>query len=230
MAKILIADDNVEITKILSDYARKEGYDVLVAHNGEEALRIFAAESPDLVLLDVMMPLLDGFSVGREIRKTSMVPIIFITARSEDYERIMGLDIGGDDYILKPFSAAEVMARIRAIFRRTLPASSEKADYSVRWNNLTVIPERNMAVIDGREIALTGKEVEILYLMASNPGKVYTREMLLDQVWGYEYFGDSRTVDSHIKRLRQKLAEADPPWGIVTVRGRGYMLSLDKDS
>ncbi|NLZ56152.1 MAG: response regulator transcription factor [Clostridiaceae bacterium] len=230
MAKILIADDNVEITKILSDYARKERYDVLVAHNGEEALRIFAAESPDLVLLDVMMPLLDGFSVGREIRKTSMVPIIFITARSEDYERIMGLDIGGDDYILKPFSAAEVMARIRAIFRRTLPTSSEKADSSVRWSNLTVIPERNMAIIDDREIALTGKEVEILYLMASNPGKVYTREMLLDQVWGYEYFGDSRTVDSHIKRLRQKLAEADPPWGIVTVRGRGYMLSLDKDS
>jgi len=122
------------------------------------------------------------------------------------------------------------MARIRAIFRRTLPTSSEKADSSVRWSNLTVIPERNMAIIDDREIALTGKEVEILYLMASNPGKVYTREMLLDQVWGYEYFGDSRTVDSHIKRLRQKLAEADPPWGIVTVRGRGYMLSLDKDS
>ena len=206
MNKILIADDNQQITSILANYARKEGFEPLVALDGQQALELFEQHEKniDVVLLDVMMPKLDGFEVCRELRRRSMVPIIMVTARGEDFERIMGLDIGADDYILKPFSAGEVMARVRAILRRVQPREAELQNlYSV--GNLVIDLDKYLVTIGGAEVTLTKKEVELLWTLAKNSSKVFSRENLLDSIWGYDYFGDSRTVDSHIKRLRAKV-------------------------
>lgn len=206
MNKILIADDNQQITSILANYARKEGFEPLVALDGQQALELFEQHEKkiDVVLLDVMMPKLDGFEVCRELRRRSMVPIIMVTARGEDFERIMGLDIGADDYILKPFSAGEVMARVRAILRRVQPREAEQQNlYSV--GNLVIDLDKYLVTIGGADVTLTKKEVELLWTLAKNSSKVFSRENLLDSIWGYDYFGDSRTVDSHIKRLRAKV-------------------------
>lgn len=226
MTTILIADDQPDITRILSDYARNEGYRVLVAHDGEEALRLFEKNQVDQVLLDVMMPKKDGFEVCRTIRRTSSVPIIMITARGDDFERIMGLDYGADDYIVKPFSPGEVMARIRAIQRRI--KKKDDSEDILRIENLEVVPLENLAIIDGQKTILTRTEVDLLYLLASNPERVFTRDQLLDLLWGFDYVGDARTVDSHIKRLRAKLTTPHPTWEINTVRGRGYQFALLK--
>ena len=199
MNKILIADDNQQITSILANYARKEGFEPLVALDGQQALELFEQHEKniDVVLLDVMMPKLDGFEVCRELRRRSMVPIIMVTARGEDFERIMGLDIGADDYILKPFSAGEVMARVRAILRRVQPREAEQQNlYSV--GNLVIDLDKYLVTIGGADVTLTKKEVELLWTLAKNSSKVFSRENLLDSIWGYDYFGDSRTVDSHI--------------------------------
>lgn len=221
MNKILIADDNQQITSILANYARKEGFEPLVALDGQQALELFEQHEKniDVVLLDVMMPKLDGFEVCRELR---MVPIIMVTARGEDFERIMGLDIGADDYILKPFSAGEVMARVRAILRRVQPREAEQQNlYSV--GNLVIDLDKYLVTIGGADVTLTKKEVELLWTLAKNSSKVFSRENLLDSIWGYDYFGDSRTVDSHIKRLRAKVDKFEhEEWEIKTIWGVGY--------
>ena len=208
MSTILIADDNKQITSILEEYAKKEGYVPKVALDGLEAIEIFRKLQPDIVLLDVMMPKMDGFEVCREIRKTSNVPIIMITARGEDFEKIMGLDIGADDYIVKPFSPGEVMARVRAILRRIARDGDQKQQF-FSFDNLTINMDDYVVTIDGGNISLTKKEIELLWTLATNKNKVFSRENLLNSLWGYDYFGDSRTVDSHIKRLRAKLDEFD---------------------
>lgn len=221
MNKILIADDNQQITSILANYARKEGFEPLVALDGQQALELFEQHEKkiDVVLLDVMMPKLDGFEV---CRRRSMVPIIMVTARGEDFERIMGLDIGADDYILKPFSAGEVMARVRAILRRVQPREAEQQNlYSV--GNLVIDLDKYLVTIGGADVTLTKKEVELLWTLAKNSSKVFSRENLLDSIWGYDYFGDSRTVDSHIKRLRAKVDKFEhEEWEIKTIWGVGY--------
>ena len=224
MNKSLIADDNQQITSILANYARKEGFEPLVALDGQEALELVEQHEPKIAggVLDVMMPKLDGFEVCRELRRRSMVPIIMVTARGEDFERIMGLDIGADDYILKPFSAGEVMARVRAILRRVQPREAEQQNlYSV--GNLVIDLDKYLVTIGGADVTLTKKEVELLWTLAKNSSKVFSRENLLDSIWGYDYFGDSRTVDSHIKRLRAKVDKFEhEEWEIKTIWGVGY--------
>lgn len=224
MAKMLIADDNKQITSILSNYARKEGFEPIVALDGEEALRLFCDNEADIamVLLDVMMPKMDGFEVCRQLRAKSLVPVIMVTARGEDFEKIMGLDIGADDYIIKPFSAGEVMARVRAILRRMQPREEvNRNTYS--YDNLVIDLDKYAVTVGGEEVALTKKEVELLWTLAKNSSKVFSRDNLLDSLWGYDYYGDSRTVDSHIKRMRAKLDKIEHPgWEIKTIWGVGY--------
>ena len=225
MAKMLIADDNKQITSILSNYARKEGFEPVVALDGEEALRLFDEHEPDIamVLLDVMMPKVDGFEVCRRLRGKSMVPVIMVTARGEDFEKIMGLDIGADDYIIKPFSAGEVMARVRAILRRMQPREEKTAHNIYRYSNLMIDLDKYAVTVNGSEVPLTKKEVELLWTLAKNSSKVFSRDNLLDSLWGYDYYGDSRTVDSHIKRMRAKLDKFEHPgWEIKTIWGVGY--------
>ena len=228
---LLIVDDHKQITSILSDYAKKEGYTVSIANDGKEALSMFSKNTFDLVLLDVMMPEMDGFQVCREIRKTSTVPIIMVTARGEDFERIMGLDMGADDYIVKPFSPGEVMARIRAILRRISPDFKESQDKNIlHYDNLTINIEEFTVLVENEPVSLTKKEIEILYTMAKNPNKLFTRDNLLNSLWGYDYFGDARTVDSHIKRLRAKLDSCHHPnWEIKTVWGMGYKFEVEHE-
>ena len=224
MPRMLIADDNRKLSEILALYARREGYSVDLVYDGREALNHFMANPADVVLLDVMMPFIDGFTVCREIRRISQVPILMITARNEDRDRIMGLDIGADDYIVKPFSPAEVMARGRAIMRR-LDLSSDESDSSgdYRLGSLQINMDKAEVMVGGEEVNLTHRERELLWLMSSNPERVFSRDELIDRLWGYDYEGDLRTVDSHIKRLRAKLEEHDhEDWSITTVRGQGY--------
>lgn len=225
MAKMLIADDNKQITSILSNYARKEGFEPVVALDGDEALRLFDEHEPDIamVLLDVMMPKVDGFEVCRRLRGKSLVPVIMVTARGEDFEKIMGLDIGADDYIIKPFSAGEVMARVRAILRRMQPREEKTAHNIYRYSNLMIDLDKYAVTVNGSEVPLTKKEVELLWTLAKNSSKVFSRDNLLDSLWGYDYYGDSRTVDSHIKRMRAKLDKFEHPgWEIKTIWGVGY--------
>lgn len=225
MAKMLIADDNKQITSILSNYARKEGFEPVVALDGEEALRLFDEHEPDIamVLLDVMMPKVDGFEVCRRLRGKSLVPVIMVTARGEDFEKIMGLDIGADDYIIKPFSAGEVMARVRAILRRMQPREEKTAHNIYRYSNLMIDLDKYAVTVNCSEVPLTKKEVELLWTLAKNSSKVFSRDNLLDSLWGYDYYGDSRTVDSHIKRMRAKLDKFEHPgWEIKTIWGVGY--------
>lgn len=224
MNKILIADDNEQITSILANYAKKEGFEPVIALDGAEALELFAKNANEIVmvLLDVMMPEVDGFEVCRRLRKKSMVPVIMITARGDDYDRIMGLDTGADDYVIKPFSASEVMARVRAVLRR-MQVSEQSKQGIYAAGNLKIDIEKYKVEIDGKEVPLTKKEIELLWTLAKNSSKVFSRENLLDSIWGYDYLGDSRTVDSHIKRLRAKLDKYEhPSWDIKTIWGVGY--------
>lgn len=226
MKKILIADDNKQITTILSGYAKKEGFEPVIALDGAEALDKYLQYEHEIavVLLDVMMPEIDGFEVCRRLRKESMVPIIMITARGEDYDKIMGLDIGADDYVIKPFSAPEVMARVRAVLRRIGPQESEESTgQTLTYANLFINLDKYSVQIDGTDVQLTKKEIELLWTLAKNSTKVFSRDNLLDSIWGIDYFGDSRTVDSHIKRLRAKLDKYEHPlWEIKTIWGVGY--------
>ncbi len=235
MQYILIADDNEDITDILATYAKKEEFEPVVAKNGEEAVQLFKKYNPAIVLLDVMMPRKDGYQVCREIRAESDVPILLITARGEDFERIMGLDIGADDYIVKPFSPSEVMARVRAILRR-MQKKDEQGDGADDENVMTVcdlvinLNEYSLHIA-GKRIPMTKKEIETMWTLAGNPSKVFTRDNLLDSLWGYDYYGDSRTVDSHIKRLRAKLDAVDhPQWRIKTIWGLGYKFELGDEA
>ena len=232
MQYILIADDNKDITDILNVYVKNEGYETLIAKDGVEAEKMFEKYDPVAILLDVMMPLKDGYQVCRDIRKKSSVPIILIPARGEDYDKIMGLDIGADDYIVKPFSPSEVMARLRAVLRRLNKAEvSSDSDSVLRISNIVVNLDEYSFSIDGNKIPLTKKEIETMWTLASNPNKVFTRDNLLDSLWGYDYYGDSRTVDSHIKRLRAKIDSVEhPAWSIKTIWGVGYKFEIDENS
>lgn len=228
MKKILIADDNKQITTILSSYAKKEGWEPIIALDGKEALDLFFKHQDEIsmVLLDVMMPEVDGFEVCRQLRLSSMIPIIMITARGEDYDKIMGLDIGADDYVIKPFSASEVMARVRAVMRRINVQEQPKQNV-LQYCNLYIDLDKYDVRIDESEVPLTKKEVELLWTLAKNSNKVFSRDNLLDSIWGYDYFGDSRTVDSHIKRLRAKLDKYEhEAWEIKTIWGVGYRFEV----
>ena len=226
MIKILIADDNKQITSILGEYSKSEGYTPIIAFDGIDAINKFTTESPHIVLLDVMMPKKDGFDVCMEIRKISNTPVIMITARGEDFEKIMGLDIGADDYIVKPFSPSEVMARVRAILRR-INISDEKQEQTFEFNNLKINLDNYKVSINNINISLTKKEIEILWTLATNKNKVFSRDNLLDSLWGYDYLGDNRTVDSHIKRLRSKISEFNyRSWDIKTIWGVGYKFEV----
>lgn len=229
--KILIADDNEDITDILSVYIEKEGYEPIVARDGEEALELFEEHLPVLVLLDIMMPKIDGYEVCRTIRKQSDVPVILVTARGEDFERVMGLDIGADDYVVKPFSPGEVMARVRAVLRR-MPSNKSivNNDKILKISDLVINMDEYTATIHGEKIPLSKKEIETMWILGKHPNKVFTRDNLLDSLWGYDYFGDSRTVDSHIKRLRAKIDKVDHPgWLIKTIWGVGYKFELTEE-
>ena len=217
MYKVLIADDNKQIVSILSEYCKKNNFTVSAVFDGETALKEIEKNKFDIVLLDVMMPKKDGFDVCRETRKFSNVPIIMITARGEDYEKIMGLEIGADDYIVKPFSPGEIIARINAILRRIMPKNDE-SEKIFTFDNLEIDLNNFTVKVNDEIISLTKKEIEILWTLATNQNKVFTRENLLDLIWGFDYFGESRTVDTHIKRLRAKLDNYEhKKWNIKTI-------------
>lgn len=227
---ILIADDNPDITDVLSVYASKEGFEPIIASDGEAAIRMFRQYNPVVVLLDVMMPKEDGYEVCRKIRAKSDVPVILITARGEDFERIMGLDIGADDYIVKPFSPSEVMARVRAVLRRMTKNEKEESTNILTVGNLEINLDEYTLTIGTTRMSLTKKEIETMWTLASNPNKVFTRDNLLDSLWGMDYYGDPRTVDSHIKRLRAKLDKVDHPlWSIKTIWGVGYKFESEEN-
>ncbi|WP_097004456.1 response regulator transcription factor [Lacrimispora amygdalina] len=226
MSIMLIADDSPQLLNILNSAARKEGYETVLAQDGQQALEEFNARNPQVVLLDVMMPKLDGFQVCREIRSQSDVPVIMVTARGEDFEKIMGLDIGADDYIVKPFSPGEVMARVRAVMRRIEKGAGEP-EKILKIENLMINLENYSVAVDNKPIFLTKRETDMLWTLASGKNRAYTREMLLDLLWGYDYYGDPRTVDSHMKRLRAKLEDAPhPAWEIRTIRNVGYKFEV----
>lgn len=226
MYKVLIADDNKQIVSILSEYCKKNNFTVSTVFDGEAALKEIEENEFDIILLDVMMPKKDGFDVCRQVRTFSNVPIIMITARGEDYEKIMGLEIGADDYIVKPFSPGEIIARINAILRRITPKNDESAKIFI-YDNLEIDLNNFTVKINDEIISLTKKEIEILWTLATNQNKVFTRENLLDLIWGFDYFGESRTVDTHIKRLRAKLDNyKHDKWNIKTIWGVGYKFDV----
>lgn len=230
MQYILIADDNPDITDVLSNYVKKEGYEPLVASDGEEALSKFFEYQPVVVLLDVMMPKMDGYEVCRNIREKSDTPVILVTARGEDFERIMGLDIGADDYIVKPFSPSEVMARVRAVLRRMTKHEHEENERTrLTIGNMTIDIKEYSLYMDNEQVSMTKKELETVWTLANNPEKLFTRDNLLNSIWGYDYYGETRTVDTHIKRIRGKLdAYEHPEWSIKTVWGAGYKFVINK--
>ena len=226
MYKVLIADDNKQIVSILSEYCKKNNFIVSTVFNGEDALKEVEENKFDIILLDVMMPKKDGFDVCRQVRTFSNVPIIMITARGEDYEKIMGLEIGADDYIVKPFSPGEIIARINAILRRITPKNDESTKIFT-FDNLEIDLNNFTVKINNEIISLTKKEIEILWTLATNQNKVFTRENLLDLIWGFDYFGESRTVDTHIKRLRAKMDNYEhKKWNIKTIWGVGYKFDI----
>ena len=229
MYNVLIADDNLQIVSILKEYCKKNNFNVTLAHDGEETLEKIRNNKFDIVLLDIMMPKKNGFDVCKEVRTFSNVPIIMITARGEDFERIMGLETGADDYIVKPFSPGEVIARIHAILRRVIPNENINQEKIFSYDNLTINFSDFTVKISDENISLTKKEIELLWLLSTNRNKVFTRENLLDSIWGYDYFGDSRTVDSHIKRLRAKLDNYEhESWNIKTIWGVGYKFDIQE--
>ena len=229
MYNVLIADDNLQIVSILKEYCKKNNFNVTLAHDGEETLEKIRNNKFDIVLLDIMMPKKNGFDVCKEVRTFSNVPIIMITARGEDFERIMWLETGADDYIVKPFSPGEVIARIHAILRRVIPNENISQEKIFSYDNLTINLSYFTVKISDENVSLTKKEIELLWLLSTNRNKVFTRENLLDSIWGYDYFGDSRTVDSHIKRLRAKLDNYEhETWNIKTIWGVGYKFDIQE--
>ena len=223
--KILIVDDDENIAELISLYLTKECFDTLMVHDGEKALIAFDTYQPDLILLDLMLPGIDGYQVCREIRARSNVPIIMLSAKGEVFDKVLGLELGADDYIMKPFDSKEMVARVRAVLRRYQPVKpvtddKEKAK-CVEYEGLVINLTNYSVVCDDRNVEMPPKELELLYCLASSPNQVFTREQLLDRIWGYEYVGDTRTVDVHIKRLREKIKD-HPHWSLSTVWGIGY--------
>ena len=224
--KILVIDDDPNICELLRLYLSKENYTVIIAENGHNGINKFKLFNPDLVLLDIMMPNKDGLTVCREIRELSNTPIIMITAKDGEFDKVLGLELGADDFIVKPFSAKEVCARIKAILRRTQSPKESKTE-SIRLDNLEISLERYELKIYNKAVDVPPKEMELLYFLISNPNRVFTREQLLDKVWGYDFLGDSRTVDVHVKRLREKIDNVSEKWHLKTVWGVGYKFDLE---
>ena len=226
--KILIVDDDENICELLRLYLEKDGFETIVANDGEKAVEYASKYSPDLILLDIMLPLLDGWQVCREIRKTSETPIIMLTAKGETFDKILGLELGADDYVSKPFDTKEIIARIKAVLRRSNDKDKQNQISEVRYDKLRINLTNYELVVDGVRIDTPPKELELIYHLASNPNRVYTRDQLLDEVWGFDYYGDSRTVDVHVKRLREKLENVSTEWSLKTVWGVGYKFEITK--
>lgn len=223
---ILICDDDPVVHESLGLYLDAEGFEHISAYDGAQAIDVAQAEQPDLMILDLMMPKMPGTDVCRTIRKTSKLPIIMLTAKGEEIDRIVGLELGADDYIVKPFSPREVLARIRAVLRRFSEPSSED-DAVIRFSQLEINLSNYQVKAQGQVVACTPKEVEILHMLTASAGQVFSREQILSRVWGYDYFGDTRTVDTHIKRIRQKLPQSGVPWSLKTVYGVGYKFEVE---
>ena len=220
---ILIIEDDSNIRELLRLYLSQEGYKIETAQDGMEGLRAFRAHEPDLILLDLMMPVMDGTQVIKEVRAVSKVPVIMLTAKSETFDKVLGLDLGADDYITKPFETRELIARIRAVLRRY---GDNEPPKKLEFDNLIIDKESYNITVNGKLMEIPPKEIELLYFLASSPNRVFTRAQLLDDVWGFDYFGDTRTVDVHVKRLREKLLDVSPQWEIKTVWGVGYKFEV----
>ena len=227
--KILIVDDDENIAELISLYLTKECFDTMMVHDGEEALSAFERYTPNLVLLDLMLPGIDGYQICREIRAKSNTPIIMLSAKGEVFDKVLGLELGADDYIIKPFDAKELIARVKAVLRRYQPIKQEipsgEKIKCVTYPDIEINLTNYSVMVDGNSVDMPPKELELLYFLASSPNQVFTREQLLDRIWGYEYIGDTRTVDVHIKRLREKIKDHET-WGLGTVWGIGYKFEV----
>ena len=230
MGKILVVDDDINICELLRLYIEKEGYEVVIANDGGQAITKFKTEKPDLVMLDIMLPVFDGWQVCREIRKTSQTPIIMLTAKGEVFDKVLGLELGADDYVTKPFETKEIVARIKAVLRRVndqVPVvEAQTTKKEVSFDKLVINLTNYELRVNNETIDTPPKEMELIYHLASNPNKVFTRDQLLDEVWGFDYYGDSRTVDVHVKRLREKLEGVSDQWALKTVWGVGYKFEV----
>ncbi len=233
--RVLIVDDDANIAELISLYLTKECYETLIVYDGEEALRVFGEFKPNIILLDLMLPGIDGYQVCRELRTSSQVPIIMLSAKGEIFDKVLGLELGADDYMIKPFDSKELVARVKAVLRRyhaapAAPAApspaGQQGDY-VEYPNLVVNLTNNLVTYNNRSVEMPPKELELLYFLASSPNQVFTREQLLDHIWGYEYIGDTRTVDVHIKRLREKIKDNEN-WALTTVWGIGYKFEVKR--
>ena len=228
LEKILVVDDDKNICELLRLYLEKEGYSVIMCHDGQEAVVKFNALNPDMILLDIMLPSLDGWQVCREIRKKSNVPIIMLTAKGETFDKVLGLELGADDYVVKPFDTKEIVARIKAVLRRISQTAQTEEAKEVVYDKLIVNMTRYELKVNGKVVDTPPKELELLFHLSSNPNRVYTRDQLLDEVWGFEYYGDSRTIDVHVKRLREKLENVSEKWALKTVWGVGYKFEVNE--
>ena len=221
--RVMVVDDDNNICEYLRLYLEKEGWEVLICHDGKQAVDKYPTFNPSIILLDVMMPIMDGWQVCREIRKESGVPIIMVTAKDDTFDKVLGLDLGADDYVVKPFEAKEIIARIKAVLRRS--AVEEEIKF-VEYDKLSINLTNYEMIVDGKAVDTPPKELELIFHLASNPNKVYTRDQLLDEVWGFDYYVDSRTVDVHVKRLREKLEGVSENWSLKTVWGVGYKFEV----
>lgn len=229
---VLIVDDEVNICELIRLYVEKEGYRAVIANDGEQAIRKFSTTHPDLILLDIMLPVKDGWQVCREIRAISTVPIIMLTAKGETFDKVLGLELGADDYIVKPFEPKELAARIKAVLRRSDISNTAAGDIrnsEISFDGLRINQSTYEVYLDDKKIEMPPKEFELLYFLAKNTNKVFTRDQLLDEIWGYEFFGDSRTVDVHIKRIREKVEREDKNWHLKTVWGVGYKFEVENN-
>ena len=224
--KILIVDDDSNISELLKMYFENEGYDVKIANDGVEGLNYFKIFEPDLVLLDIMLPKKDGWQVCREIREMSSKPVIMITAKGEVFDKVLGLELGADDFVVKPFDMKELSARVKAVLRRYQAHSRQHDEEVIKFENIEISLQKYELKLNGRSVDIPPKELELLYFLASNYNRVFTRDQLLDKVWGFDYLGDSRTVDVHVKRLREKLEGVSDKWILKTVWGVGYKFEL----
>ena len=224
--KILIVEDEENIAQLLHLYLEKEGFETAIAPDGGKAVELFRSFAPSLVLLDIMLPVMDGWAVLKKIREESKTPVIMLTAKGETSDKVTGLEQGADDYIVKPFETKEVLARIHAVLRRTQGEGEAAGEKKLSFDKLTINLDAYELLVDGKRVDTPPKELELLYHLASAPNRVFTRNQLLDEVWGFDYFGDSRTVDVHIKRLREKLEGVSPAWSLKTVWGVGYKFEV----
>ena len=227
--RILIVDDDMHIAELISLYMMKEGFETQEVYDGKEAVKAAESFAPDLILLDLMLPGMDGYQVCTEVRKTSRVPIIMLTAKGETFDKVLGLELGADDYIVKPFDPKELVARVKAVLRRYEPKQDEEDKNVLKFGDLEINLSNYSVAYQGKSLDFPPKEFELLSFLAQHPNRVFTREQLLDQIWGYEYIGDTRTVDVHIKRLREKLEGVSDKWSLKTVWGVGYKFEVDEE-